>query len=453
MTDRVLQKYEPIPAGHLRVEKNSNHIFQAFLGSCLGVALYDKSKKIGGMIHILLPEPPGADYGDTPERYASTGLPILIEKLTKMGSSPSQLSATMAGGGFVGGINHQDLGLDIGGRSAEIALKILKEASIPVVKSETGGFFNCTLELHMATGETQILPPWENVMKMDGAIIKPSIQDIMSTIDSLKPVPQTALKILRMLQDPRCDADDISDELSRDQVLGAQTLKMCNSVIFMGAAPIDTLKEAVLVMGQGLLVQSVITVAIKSYFQQTGSSGYSLCKGGLYFQAVSTAMLAQQIAATTGKADPSLAYTAGLLHGIGKTILDQFVASCAPLFFRELLQSNSDMISIEKKVLGITHCEAGMFLAKKWNFSPALTQVIAHHPFPEKATSHEDLVYLIYLANLLAERFYRGMSMVSVQTESLQNALGHLGLTMDDIPDIISKVPFEMLTEPNQVSP
>ncbi len=452
MVNTASQNYESIPAGHLRAEKNSDRIFQAFLGSCLGVALYDKQRNIGGMINILLPEPPDESRDNVPEKYASTGLPILIEKLKQLGSSPSSLSATMAGGGLVGKVSHQDLEFDIGGRSAEITLNILKDANIPVVKSETGGFCNCTLELDMTTGETKILSPWEDSLKMDRPIRKPSITDIMNTIETLKPIPQTALKILRMFQDSRFGVNEIAAELSKDQVLGAQTLKICNSVLFIGAAPIETIKEAVLIMGQGLLVQSVITAAIKSCFQQVQSFGYSLCKGGLYFQSVSTAMIAEQLAAETSIINPSLAYTAGLLHGIGKIILDQFVADCSPLFFRGLQQSDTDMISLERKVLGITHCEAGMFLAKKWHFSPALSQVIAHHPFPEKAHSHKDLVYLVYLADLLADRFYSGISIISMQTESLQNALDRLGLTMEDLPNILSRVPFELLTQENQVS-
>ncbi len=437
------QRYETIASGQLRVEKNSDRIYQAFLGTCLGVAMYDEYRKIGGMIHIILPSPPGESHGGAPEKYASTGLPLLLEKMEELGSSASQIQATIAGGSFVGQVSQQDLGLDIGGRSAEIALSFLQKAGVPVIKSETGGFFSCTLELDMTTGETRILPTWESTLETK-PIVRPSMNDILDTISALKPIPQTALKILRMFQDDQFGIDDIAQELARDQVLSAQTLKMCNSAMF-SSFHVEVLKDAVLLMGEGMLVQAVITAAIRSYFGQTGASGYSLCKGGLYFHALAVAMISEKLAAATGKANPALAYTAGLLHGIGKTILDQYVASCAPLFFRELNAHHSNMIEVEKKVLGITHCEAGIFLAKKWNFSKALSQVIAHHPLPEKASSHNELVCIVYLANLLTGRFQAGISMDTTQTDSLAAVCEYLGVTMDDMPAIVDQIPFEML--------
>jgi chemotaxis receptor (MCP) glutamine deamidase CheD len=82
------QNIEHIAAGQIKTGKNQSDIFQAYLGTCLGIALYDDSTKIGGMIHILLPEPPGFSNLDFPSKYASTGVPLLINKLKKLGAKP-----------------------------------------------------------------------------------------------------------------------------------------------------------------------------------------------------------------------------------------------------------------------------------------------------------------------------------------------------------------------------
>ncbi len=410
--------------------------------------MYDTSQKIGGIIHLILPEPVGETHGGFPEKYASTGIPLLLKELENLGASASQLQATVGGGGFVGPVNQQDLRLDIGGRAEEIIMDILRKEGVRVIKSETGGFFNCTLELNMGTGETRILPFLGEEL-ITGPIVKPSINDIVKTIDDLKPIPQTALKILRMFQDSRCGIDSIAEELSRDQVLSAQTLKICNSVLF-SSFPVETLKDAVLLMGQGMLVQAVITAAIRSYFDQTTTLGYSLCKGGLYFHALAVALVSEKLAAATGKVQTEIAYTAGLLHDIGKTVLDQYVASSAPLFFRGLNSSHSNIMEVEKKVLGITHYEAGLFLAKKWRFSKALRQVISHHHEPEQAESHKALVCIVYLADFLTGRFQAGVSIDGMQTDSLDYALQNIGLAMENLPEIIDQVPFDMLTNHHQ---
>ncbi len=328
--------FEHIAAGRFKAIKQSNQVLQAFLGTCVGVALYDASAKAGGLLHILLPEPPGSFQDPMPEKYAVTGLPMLINALTDMGCTPKNLKAVIAGGALVGPVSHQDICLDIGGRSAEIVRDILQARDIEVIHSETGGFFTCTLELDMKTGKAAVKPAWEQHQGMAKTPKPPTVEDIKNTITTLKPIPQTALKILRMFQEDSYSLEDISRELATDQVLSAQTLKVCNSALFSGNIKIETLKDAVLLLGRDMLVKTVITAAVEAYYGQTGSSGYSMCRGGLFFHAVGVAKLSECLAGASGKVDGNLAYTAGLLHDIGKVVLDQYVAESAPLMFRDL---------------------------------------------------------------------------------------------------------------------
>jgi len=440
---------EHIAAGQFKAMKQSNHILQAYLGTCLGVILYDKVKQIGGMIHILLPEPPGRYETSMPEKYASTGIPMLLKALTDMGCTPENLKAGIAGGALVGPISHQDMGLDIGGRSTDIAQTLLKDQGIEIIKSETGGFFTCTLELNMKTGEMEIKPAWEQTLAASSPFGLPTDVDIIQTIETLKPIPQTALKILRMFQEDRHGATDITRELSKDQVLSAQTLKLCNSALFSGSIKIDTLKDAVLLLGKDMLIKTVITAAVNAYYDQAGS-GYSLCKGGLFFHAVGVAQLAEHLAETTEKTDGKLAYTAGLLHDIGKVVLDQYVADSAPLLFRDLGENKESFLRSEKKILGITHCRAGAILAEKWQFSTSLAQVVRFHHHPETAEEYRDLVSIVYLADLLMEKFFTGLDLDKMQTRSMASVLKQLGLTGASLPELIDTLPLDTLT-PNQM--
>jgi len=438
-----------IPAGRFRVGKKSPHRFQACLGTCLGLALYDQEREAGGLIHILLPSPPGeAGFEpDTPEKYASTGIPMLINELIRMGCTTKALKATIAGGALVGPVSRIDLGLDIGGRSADIARQILKEQGIEILRSETGGFFACTLELDMTTGETKIAPAWETCTAPDAKAPVPDTQAIMSTIDNLQPVPQIALKILRMFNRDCHSLNDISQELSRDQVLSARTLQMCNAVFFSGTMKIDTLKDAVMVLGREMLVKNVITAALESYFRQTGPSGYSLCKGGLFFHTVGVACLAERLARQTGLCPPCLAYTAGLLHDIGKVVLDQHISDHLPLFFRTLKKEGQSIIQAEEEVLGFNHCRTGVILAEKWGFSEALTEVIRCHHTPEDAKSHAHLVEITYLADRIMGKFFTGFDIDKINALHLAPIIKKMALDGVSLTRCIDDLPLEILTQ------
>ena len=438
-----------IAAGQFATGCGQSVIYQAFLGTCLGVALYDKSRHIGGMSHILLPEPVGQGEVTHPAKYATTAIPMLMDAVIALGADPRNLEATLAGGALVGPVSQQDMGLDIGGRSTDIATTLLEEAGIPVRHSETGGFFTCTLELDMATGETRINPAWENDYDPQDRLPPMGLEDIQATIAQLKPIPQTALKILRMSQENRYDIGEITDELAKDQVLTGQTLKLCNSALFSGSIKVDSLRDAVLLLGESMLIKSVITASVSHYYQQNQRSGYSLCKGGLFYHAVGVAATAEQLAESTGRVPAQLAYTAGLLHDIGKVILDQHIADKAPLLFRDFCQGELDLTEMEQKRLGISHCDAGAILAAEWQFSSALRQIIRYHHQPEKAQSHSDLAHIIYLADLLMERFNTGLDMNKTQTRSMEASLGSLGLTLAEIPALLDRLPLTDLQRPD----
>ncbi|MEN8211006.1 MAG: HDOD domain-containing protein [Thermodesulfobacteriota bacterium] len=436
-----------IVAGQMQAGRAERDVLQAYLGTCVGLALYDESTKIGGMIHILLPEPPSTDSVEFPEKYASTGVPILINKLIALGALPENLKASIAGGALVGPVSQQDINLDIGGRSSEVTVSILKDSKIKTIKSETGGFFTCTLELDMGSGKTHISPIFEDDTKSQEKAAMPSREDILKTIDKLKPIPQTALKILRMFQSGQHDMTQITKELSQDQVLAGKVLKLCNSAFFAGPIKIESLKDAVLLLGENMLIKSVITAAVNDYFAQTGTSGYSLCKGGLFYHAVGVATLCEKITEKSKLPSIESAYTAGLLHDIGKVILDQYIADRAPYFFRQLSQKNENFLSAEKKSMGITHCAAGAFLAKKWNFPDGLSEIIQFHHTPQKAEKHKHLTYIVYLADLIMEKFYTGFDLEKMQTKNFENALDHLGLTMADIPELIDAIPINGIND------
>jgi len=441
----AMKKTEHISAGQFKAGKNQRLIYQAYLGTCLGVALYDFQADVGGMIHILLPEPPGpASALDHPEKYAATGLPMLIEKMVDLGARRDNIQATIAGGALVGPITRQDMNLDIGGRSADIASTVLKAEGIHVVNSETGGFFTCTLELDMETGKTRIQAAWEDIQKSGDAFKAPSMDEISATIDQLKPIPQAALKILRIFQSPYHHITDITDELIKDQVLAAQTLKLCNSALYSGTIQVDTLKDAVLLMGEEMLVKTIVCAAVDTYYKQSSASGYSLCRGGIFYHSVGVAELAEKIAVKSRSPYLKTAYTAGLLHDIGKVILDQFVADRSPLFFRKLSQSKTDFLASEKKLLGITHSEAGAILAKRWLFSGALHQVIQYHHTPEKAQSDKALIYIVNLADYLMEKFSTGFELEKMDPDGFEIALDHCGLTVADIPELVDTIPLKI---------
>lgn len=125
------------------------------LGSCLGVALYDRGKRVGGILHVPLPSSslgPTPPHGN-PYMYVDTGLAAFLHDLASRGTSPGALEAYLAGAGDL----FQASGLmDIGGRNAREALAALSAAGIPVRGSSTGGVFGRSMSLRIHDGQVVV---------------------------------------------------------------------------------------------------------------------------------------------------------------------------------------------------------------------------------------------------------------------------------------------------------
>ncbi|MBC2743974.1 MAG: HDOD domain-containing protein [Desulfosarcina sp.] len=323
-----ISKNYHVASGSFEVGNTQSRLLQAFLGTCVGVAVFDGTAGVGGLIHLLLPEPINPDQVDHPAKYATTGMPLFLNQLMDMSATRENMRAVVAGGALVGPLSPQDMNLNIGGRTAEKVYTALHTQGIAVERSETGGFFTCSIELDMASWTCEIRPAGFDVSFHEPGSIEPVTGDIHQAIETIRPVPQVALKVLRIISEGTYDIDKVADEVKKDQVISARTIQLCNSAMFSKRNDVVSLDHALVFLGQDLFIKLVISAAVQSYYNQSGN-GYSLCKGGLYHHAIGTAMIAEKVARLTNSTIPSIAYTAGLLHDIGKVVLDQYIAGVA----------------------------------------------------------------------------------------------------------------------------
>ncbi len=129
-----------------------NVIVTLGLGSCVGATLYDPVKKVGGMVHIMLPDSNGDPKGK-PAKYADTAVPLLLEKVLKLGAEKSRLVAKLAGGAQMLKFSRSNTANSIGTRNAEEAKKALRKLGLRIVAEDTGGSYGRTIELDLETGK------------------------------------------------------------------------------------------------------------------------------------------------------------------------------------------------------------------------------------------------------------------------------------------------------------
>ena len=433
-------KKQIVTSGTSVISTKNKESLEAYLGSCVGVTLVDHQANVGGLLHLLLAEATGMDMSFQPESYATTGMPHFLKKLIDAGASKENLEACVAGGSLIGPVSEMDLSLDIGGRTAEIVQVYLEDQGIPITESETGGYAGRKMSLDLYHLKTTIEPTWQ----IERPSMSPFPTDVVFNIDEaiqrVKPIPQVALKVIRMIHIDDCTMKEIGSEIRRDQVISGRVLTLCNSAIMGLRTVVDSIDRALILVGEKRLLKLVVTASVKSLFPQS-SQGYSLCKGGIFQHSIGTALIAQELAVFTKKAAPDIAYTAGLLHDIGKIPLDQVMAANTPFFYRYSQEKGAELCEAEKLKFGIDHTEAGRKLGKIWTLPYNLINVIANHHYPETATEDEELVTLVYLADLLMSKFQAHHELEQINTEKLSDRLNRLDLNSDHLPILIDLIP------------
>lgn len=444
MQQNLSFKKNSVHSGSYVISNRKNEILKAYLGTCVGVAIWDASNDIGGLIHLLLAEPivEGNTMG-SPENYALTGLPMFIRDLYKNGAKKKHLKAVVAGGVLVGPVSGMDINLDIGGRTTEVVERLLAMEDIPIVKMETGGYFSCCLSLNLSNWKSSIdlISMPDELPEID--FVKPSKTQLERAMADVRPIPQIVLKIIRMIQDDQCSMEDLAKEVRQEQVITAKVIRLCNTPFFKQRFKVDSIKKALLVLGEKRLLQLAISASMEDFFpKETG--GYSFCKGGLFNHAVGTAMICEKLADMTGFVSDDIAYTAGLLHDIGKVVLDQYMGLVYPFFYRRIQNEDQNLIDVENDVFGVTHTEIGGLLADQWLIPEEIVEVIKFHHDPEQATLNPELTHIVYFADLILSRFMVSNEMDRLNTDYFSERLNKIGLTPEQFPAIIEKLSEEI---------
>jgi putative nucleotidyltransferase with HDIG domain len=265
------------------------------------------------------------------------------------------------------------------------------------------------------------------------------IRKILEEIETIPALPQVAIQVMHLTRDPDCSADHLTRVISSDQGLTANLLKLCNSAFYGLPRTIGSVKQAIMYLGFHTVRNLVLTSALFDIFREQ-KEGYGFRAGGLWQHSVATALAAQIIVQRLEPGIAETAFTAGLLHDVGKLILARrFEKQYADIESR-ILQDGISLPQAEEAVIGCDHAEVGARIADRWKFPRDLILAIACHHEPERAKDYPPLVVGTHIANIIARRNGFGITGEHAPETISADALQHTGLTEDDLREIGAKL-------------
>jgi putative nucleotidyltransferase with HDIG domain len=224
------------------------------------------------------------------------------------------------------------------------------------------------------------------------------VQKIVDSIEQLRPLPSSVSRVLKALEEPNSTAGTIADFIGLDQALSASVIQMANSAGLGYAKDCLSLREAVMRLGFKRLKILVMGAGAAGPLTRR-LAGYRLGSGELWHHSLSAAVVAQWVAQAVRYPKPEEAYVAGLLHDIGKLLLDQFILEDYGKIYDRVQREQLCLWQVEEELFGIDHAGVGCRMTQKWSFPQPLIEAIHYHHAPGMAIQHEELPAIVNIAN------------------------------------------------------
>ncbi len=421
-----------VPAGGYGLSKGVPPLLAACLGTCVGVGLVDKHKKIGALAHVIIPARCAEVEADRSLCAAET-VPFLMEKLISAGAKRENLIA-----GIAGGLSSQEGWVNYYGTlSLSFIKNSLKEAEIPIVFLENMEHLNSTFVLDVKTATFSCRDLFRESFS-HAREQKVEHSRIDRAIDRIRPMSSVVLKIIELLGSENFKITEVVEEIKKDEIMIAKLLKICNSAMFSPAKKIDSVEKAVIFLGSRNLLKLIFSAYLEEFFGE--EKGYSLRMNGMYNHSIVVGVISELISREV-KIPADVAYTYGMLHDIGKRVLDIFAFMQKKNLYGELVKGRN-LLEIERELFKRDHCEVGNILASKWNFPLELQEVILHHHNPKGRGKYTKVVYL---ADVMANHFFSGHIIDETSIKYFDETLEELELSYSHLQEIMKRIPYKRL--------
>lgn len=271
---------------------------------------------------------------------------------------------------------------------------------------------------------------------MDRDVAREDIRLAIRNIQNLPTLPTVVVRIMEVAQDRGSNAKQLAEIVSNDQSVFARVLKLANSAFYGFSRQITNITQAVVVLGFDTVKSLALSITTFDSLSKLSQES-SLDRETFWFHSIGTGMVAKAIGKELGLRDTGSLFVSGLLHDLGKVILDTYFQEHYAVVIDRLVAEGRAPREVEHEVLDIDHAEVGGWLAARWRFPESLVAPIAHHHNPGSADeSRLQETLTIHLANILTKRLEIGLAYETAIPEPDELVYSYLNVT----PEVIDRI-------------
>ena len=261
---------------------------------------------------------------------------------------------------------------------------------------------------------------------------------IIQDIKDLPPMPQVVIKIQHLIANLNSDTKQLAEIIESDQAIAAEVLKMANSAFYGMSGKISSIHQASLLLGYQTLGE-IVTMAGTADLLAGKMPGYGYDSHDLWRHSLSVAFSSKLIAEMTHSDLIYEAHTAGLIHDVGKIILDRHVMAKKDEIADYMSQEEKTFLDAERYFFGFDHAEIASEICRAWKIPDTIALAIGCHHQPS-ISNGDKLSYILHMADYVATMGGIGYDDDDILYEAEKGAMDFIGLTQEVIGDMMLKV-------------
>ena len=231
----------------------------------------------------------------------------------------------------------------------------------------------------------------------------PNLTDLLDEVEALAPLPHVANRAVQVADDERFSAYDLAAVIATETAMTAKVLRRTNSAYYGFPRRISTVHDAVVLIGFRAVRATAIAAAVVDLFPSRGNGRFS---SDLFWGHSATgALVAETFAKETGHARADEAFTAAILHDIGRLVLSQYAEEAFNEALRRAMEGSAPRQVAEQDVFGYDHARVGARLAQRWNFPANICAAIADHHAADASPKTAGLSFVVVQANSLCRSY------------------------------------------------
>lgn len=267
---------------------------------------------------------------------------------------------------------------------------------------------------------------------MSNAAHRTQLDEFIAKTLELPVLPVTSQKVLGLMSDPDVSIEKLKRLVMTDPALTAKILKVANSAFYGSYRNIENLSQAILRLGLNAVRNIVVATSMKNVYKRFG-----LAEKLIWEQMLGSALASSVIARQTRLVDHEDAFIGGLLHDIGKVVLNNEFPDKFARVMETVYNEQVPFETAEKEVFEFSQREVGAILVKKWGFPESLEFLIKYFDDNEALSRDRqiaNLAAIIALADRMCQKFGMGWRNPGGDGVSFGNLPEILGLTDETLP-------------------